>query len=268
MDYKIIPAYLTNNDCYRLRRFRAGDPDGVVVHSTATRGVMFNRGLNPWCKRWNKPGVEKLVHFMIDDTGIYQTQELAFQAWHVGGSGNANLIGFEICEPVVLTDRAYFDKVYPMAVWLVAHLVKLYGWKVLSNTVMGHYEAHKMGIGSNHADPGHWFPKMGKSMVRFRADVQALLKEPVKPDRGDPDRPAYIPEKMPLLKLGSTGQWVKLAQELLEKKGYKLPKSYKAGKLNGVFFIEVYNKVRAFQRDHGLLVDGKIGKQTWTEFLL
>ncbi len=33
--------------------------------------------------------------------------------------------------------------------------------------IIGHYEGHKRGIASNHADPGHWFPKHGKSMDTF-----------------------------------------------------------------------------------------------------
>ena len=49
--------------------------------------------------------------------------------------------------------------------------------------IIGHYEGHKRGIASNHADPGHWFPKHGKSMDTFRAEVKRLLTatEPSKP---------------------------------------------------------------------------------------
>ena len=33
-----------------------------------------------------------------------------------------------------------------------------------------------MGIASNHADVGHWWPKHGKSMDDFRADVKAYME--------------------------------------------------------------------------------------------
>lgn len=35
----------------------------------------------------------------------------------------------------------------------------------------------KRGIASNHKDPGHWFPRFGKSMDTFRRDVKALLAD-------------------------------------------------------------------------------------------
>ena len=38
-----------------------------------------------------------------------------------------------------------------------------------------HYEGHQKGIASNHSDPRNWFPKHGKSMDTFRADVKATL---------------------------------------------------------------------------------------------
>ena len=33
-----------------------------------------------------------------------------------------------------------------------------------------------MGIASNHADVGHWWPKHGKSMDDFRADVKTYME--------------------------------------------------------------------------------------------
>ena len=32
----------------------------------------------------------------------------------------------------------------------------------------------ELGIASNHSDPSNWFPKHGKSMDTFRADVKTL----------------------------------------------------------------------------------------------
>jgi hypothetical protein len=41
--------------------------------------------------------------------------------------------------------------------------------------VICHSEGYKRGIASNHGDVMHWFPKHGKSMDDFRADVKKLL---------------------------------------------------------------------------------------------
>ena len=63
----------------------------------------------------------------------------------------------------------------------------------------------------------------------------------------------------PTLKKGSKGASVKEMQQLLIKKGYKLPK-YGA---DGDFGTETLNAVKQFQKDKGLKVDGIVGSQTW-----
>ena len=67
--------------------------------------------------------------------------------------------------------------------------------------IIGHYEGHKRGIASNHADPGHWFPKHGKSMDTFRAEVQRVLKatEPSKPPTPNPT----VPKKLYRVQVGA-----------------------------------------------------------------
>jgi N-acetylmuramoyl-L-alanine amidase len=54
--------------------------------------------------------------------------------------------------------------------------------------IIGHYEGHKRGIASNHADPGHWFPKYGKSMDTFRAEVKRLLTATETPASTEPKK--------------------------------------------------------------------------------
>lgn len=48
------------------------------------------------------------------------------------------------------------------------------------DNVIGHYEGYQKGIASNHGDPKNWFPKHGKSMDTFRADVTAGLSSAIK----------------------------------------------------------------------------------------
>ena len=101
------------------------------------------------------------------------------RGWHGGsgskGSVNDTHISFEICEDG-LTDAAYFNAVYKEATELCANLCKEYKLDPMADgVIIGHYEGHKRGIASNHADPGHWFPKHGKSMDTFRAEVKKLL---------------------------------------------------------------------------------------------
>ena len=73
-------------------------------------------------------------------------------------------------------NQEYFENVYNKAVFYCAYILKEVGVKsVTVDTVLSHAEAYKKGIGSNHADVGHWWPEHGKSMDDFRADVKEYM---------------------------------------------------------------------------------------------
>jgi hypothetical protein len=42
-------------------------------------------------------------------------------------------------------------------------------------TILCHHDSYTYGLGSNHADVTHWFPKFGKSMATARNDVANLM---------------------------------------------------------------------------------------------
>lgn len=69
------------------------------------------------------------------------------------------------------------------------------------------------------------------------------------------------PSVMPVLKEGSHGEWVKIAQGRLVVKGYPLD-------VDGIYGPKTEEVVKQFQRDHQtdyhLAIDGIIGKNTWT----
>lgn len=131
-----------------------------------------------------------------------QTMPWDYKPWGCGsgskGSCNNGWIQFEICEDG-LTDKAYFDKVYKEACEITAYLCDLYnidpngtvdvnGVKV--PTILCHADSNKLGLGSNHGDVNHWFPKHGKSMATARKDVADLLNTnatPSKPPVVTPD---------------------------------------------------------------------------------
>lgn len=178
---------LTNNACYKAGRTIV--PKGVMVHSTGANNPWFKRyvspddgllGKNPYNNHWNqdKPdGRQVCVHAFIgklaDGTiATYQTLPWNMRGWHCGGSGNDTHISFEICEDG-LTEASYFNAVYKEAAELCAYLCKEYG--LTEKDVICHSEGYKLGIASNHSDVMHWFPRFGKSMDAFRADVRKLL---------------------------------------------------------------------------------------------
>ena len=77
----------------------------------------------------------------------------------------------------VVENQAYFEDVYRKAVFTCAYVLKQLGVsKIDKNSLCSHAEGYQMGIASNHADIGHWWPKHGKSMDDFRADVKAYME--------------------------------------------------------------------------------------------
>jgi N-acetylmuramoyl-L-alanine amidase len=184
--YKLI---LTNNACYKAGK--SIKPKGIMVHSTGANNPWLKRyvgpddgllGKNQYNNHWNqdKPGGRQVcVHAFIGkladgSIATYQTLPWNHRGWHAGGDANNTHIGFEICEDG-LTDASYFSAVYKEAVELCVHLCKLYG--LSEKDIICHSEGYKQGIASNHADVMHWFPKHGKTMDTFRADVKKLLSE-------------------------------------------------------------------------------------------
>ena len=194
----LIKCLLTANDCYKAGRTIT--PKGVMVHSTGANNPLVARYVQPVDNQdevqdiiggnrnendWNRSGLNVCVHAFLGklaDGSVATVQTLPWnhRGWHAGtgtsgGSANNTHISFEICEDA-LTDAGYFQKVYQEAVELTAMLCKEYGLNPQADgVVICHSEGYQRGIASNHADVMHWFPKFGKSMDTFRADVAKAM---------------------------------------------------------------------------------------------
>ena len=205
---RLIKCMLTANDCYKAGRTIT--PKGVMVHSTGANNPLVARYVQPVegqsneaqlkaeiggnrnANDWNHPGLDVCTHAFVGKladggVGTVQTLPWNYRGWHAGtgtsgGSANNTHIAFEICEDD-LTDEGYFRKVYQEAVELTAMLCKTYNLNPLADgVVICHSEGYQRGVASNHADVMHWFPKFGKSMDTFRADVsKAMTPAQVKP---------------------------------------------------------------------------------------
>lgn len=228
----------TQNACYKAGR--TIDVKGIMVHSTGANNPNLRRyvgpddgllGKNQYNNHWNqdKPdGRQVCVHGFIGkladgSIATYQTLPWNHRGWHGGsgskGSVNDTHIGFEICEDG-LTDKTYFNAVYKEATELCAHLCREYKLDPMKDGVLiGHYEGYQRGTASNHGDPRNWFPKYGKSMDTFRADVKKLLdaEKPVTPPK-PPEPPK--PEPPAIVKKGDT---VKLANNATYYDGKVIP---------------------------------------------
>lgn len=197
-------------------------PCGVMVHSTGANNPNLKRyvqpddgllGANPYGNSMNeyKPGGRTVCpHAFIGkladgSIAAYQILPWDMEGWHAGGVANAlGYIGFEICEDG-LDNAEYFTAVYDKAVALTAYLCKMFGFDPLGKTpegyptVLCHSEGYQQGIASNHSDVMHWFPRFGKTMDDFRADVAKRISS------DEEDKPVTYEEE----KAAAT-EWVKI----------------------------------------------------------
>ena len=272
MSFEIKKCILVNSDCYKTGRKIT--PKGIMVHSTGSNNPNLNRylapddgiiGQNKYNNDWNRPGHNVCVHGFIGygiDGNVYTYQTLPWnhRGWHgasgKNGSVNDTHISFEICEDN-LKNQDYFDTIWCQATNLVAYLCKEYDLDPMEKgVVIGHYEGYKLGIASNHSDPGNWFPKFGESMDTFRAAVNKILTG----GKVDPiSKTEPIFQSKPTLKRGSAGPYVIEAQEKLIAHGFSLAR-YGA---DGDFGNETEAATKAFQGENILDIDGIIGPKTW-----
>lgn len=178
-------AFLKNNPRFKQRKKLK--PQGLVLHSVGVGQPSASVFINSW-NRSDFRG--SCVHGIIDaDTGVvYQTLPWDFKGWHAGSPANDTHIGVEMAEPsqIKYTKGAQFKvsdlaaaraaarRTYESAVELFAMLCKQYGLDPMKRGhVISHSEAHKLGIGTNHADPEHLWKglEMPYTMDGFRQDV-------------------------------------------------------------------------------------------------
>lgn len=184
----IQTQYMTRNDCYK-----AGGtiiPKGIMLHSTATPGVMAK----DWFSRWNRSyssgeiSVQVCTHAFVDDQDVWQYLPWTHRGWHAGGKANDTHIGIELCEPSgfsyaggatmvgydVAKQEPYFRNVWEKAVDLCVTLCREYG--LTEQQILCHSEGYAQGLSSNHADVMHWFPQHEESMDSFRLAVKRALE--------------------------------------------------------------------------------------------
>lgn len=205
---KPLQCMMTNSTCYK--QTRTMQVKGILWHSTGANNPNLKRyvqpsdndpnyntliskiGKNTSKNDWNhvsiQAGLNCWIGKLADGTvTTIQTMPWNYRPWGCGsgtkGSCNNGWIQFEICEDG-LNNADYFNKIYEEACQITAYLCKMYNINPLGTTTLNgitvptilcHADSHKLGLGSNHADVNHWFPKFGKSMETARTDVYNIM---------------------------------------------------------------------------------------------
>lgn len=190
---EIRPA--TSNGAYTCGSTVA--PNGSVNHSVgcAQPNVdVFFRNMNKSSAGW---GVNALLGDFHNGEGriiltlrFDSNTKRCSRNWGVGsgkkGSWNNTRIQWEICEPAghtyaggtmigydIAKNQGYFDRMWKMVVAWNVYCAVVFGYD--ADMIGDHAESYKAGMGSNHGDVGHWWPKHGKTMDDLRAEVRAIL---------------------------------------------------------------------------------------------
>ena len=188
IDIKGILWHSTGANNPNLRRYVQPSDTATDRAEWLTR-LGVNTAKNDWNHKAIEAGLNAWIGKLADGTvATVQTMPWNYKPWGCGsgskGSCNNGWIQFEICEDG-LTDGDYFAKVYEEACQLTAYLCDMFdidpiGYVTYNGvkvpTILCHSESNKLGLGSNHSDVMHWFPKHGKDMDDVREDVAALLK--------------------------------------------------------------------------------------------
>lgn len=192
MALNIIKNYLTKNRCYQQNRKRT--PIGIQIHTIGTgQGTAASVA-----EYWNQSAVSACVTYCVDCDMAGKVLQLLPEetyTWADAGFGNKNLITVEICESdhmkytsgasYKITNESKFKedllRGYHTAVLLCADICSRYGWDPMArlsnglHLISSHDEGRRAGVSSAHVDPTHIWPKIGKTMDGFRADVKAAM---------------------------------------------------------------------------------------------
>ena len=98
--------------------------------------------------------------------------------------------------------------------------------------------------------------KVLPGLTRRRQEERALFMSASA--SGNNETAAVLSKTHPIIKKGSEGSAVKELQRMLKAKGYDV------GAIDGIFGSKTLAAVKAFQQARGLVVDGIVGKKTWT----
>lgn len=299
---------MTNSTCYKDTRQM--DVKGVLWHSTGANNPWLKRyvqptdgspnyaadikklGKNTNGNDWNHVYVDAGLNawigkFADGSVGTVQTMPWDFRPWGCGagdnGSCNNGWIQFEICEDG-LKDKDYANKVFEEACQLTAYLCRIFklnpNGKANNNgvsvpVITCHNDAGKLGLGSNHADINHWFPKLiGKGMSDVRKRVTEILNGSETP------KPTPTPTPTPDKSEKWSGGWPTLPGRGYymkgdgyntytdRKKDIKLIQEFLNWSINedleidGEYGTLTTKAVTAFQKLTNIRQDGRYGEQT------
>ena len=194
-------------------------------------------------------------HYVVDDHSWYQCIEHNRGAWHVGKNyGANNLFGIvhnrnSICIEMCVNAGYDYEAAFQNTVMLTRYLMQELG--IDADHVLSHYDVCSKDCPSAIRAHGDW--KRFKQLITADADEAPAEQEEKKN--------VYVAE-FKVIHRGDTGDDVGTLQLGLRARDYR-GEDGKPIKVDKDFGGNTEYALRAFQRDHGLTVDGWCGVLTW-----
>jgi N-acetyl-anhydromuramyl-L-alanine amidase AmpD len=235
----------------------------VVIH---TIEGSLQSGINTF----QNPSERVSAHYLVGKGGrIVQMVGDRDTAYHVRGGYNARAIGIE--HEGFASRNLWTDAQYRASARLTRWLCDTYRIPIDRRYIVGHREVPR----NDHGDPGRHFNwDYYMRLVRGAGDEDASSTGTTNGGTGtnadgtrrrgiagtiagaDEDTPDRVDPRHPQVSRNSRGHHVEEAQRILNLDGYDIDQ-------DGIFGRETEQAVRAFQRAHGLEVDGIVGPRTW-----
>lgn len=149
--YSITEKLIVNN-----RSREALEPQGMVIHSTATPGATAQNEFNYFNSAYRGAS----AHYFVDWIEIIRTIPESEVAWHAGYTANHRFLSVEMCEPQV-NDPARFEEVWKRTVWLVADACIRYEWT--EERIWSHRGVSGAYGETDHTDPIDYLNQYGRT---------------------------------------------------------------------------------------------------------
>ena len=231
------------------------DPRYIVIHNTDNE----RRGADAKAHAeglYNGDMENMSWHYVVDDHSLYQCIEHNRGAWHVGKNyGSNNLFGIvnnrnSICIEMCVNAGYDYEAAFQNAVMLTRYLMQELG--IDADHVVSHYDVCSKDCPSAIRAHGDW--------SRFKQLITAETDE-APAEKQEEKKNVYVAE-FKVIHRGDTGDDVGTLQLGLRARDYR-GEDGKPIKVDKDFGGNTEYALRAFQRDHGLTVDGWCGVLTW-----
>lgn len=180
------------------------------------------------------------------------------RSWCSSNSANDNRaitieVASDTTHPYAVNDAAYKSLINLLVDICQRNNIKELKWQA-DKSLIGQPDKQNMTVHrwfANKACPGEYlYSRHGQIAAEVNARLNGeVVEEPVKVEPTQTD-------SKPTIQVGSTGEYVKKAQELLNKHGASL-------NVDGIFGALTLAAVKNFQKEKGLDVDGIVGPKTW-----